>query len=190
MLKPNRITRTLIGANGERFFDVPGLIYPKEVLHNPPRLEKGTGISDEVPPWGISTIDAAKLLKCRDSSARALLKKHGITHVKVKQKGKVLALYWDKNEISILMMKRKKELNSVPENYIDTEEACRYLNISYATLNRYINMGMLPVMRVRYRCAKGVRKKCFYLRSGVRRLRYHLQALKRKNPNTEPDEII
>ena len=87
-------------------------------------------------------------------------------------------------------MKRKKEINSVPENYIDTEEACRYLNISYATLNRYINMGMLPVMRVRYRCAKGVRKKCFYLRSGVRRLRYHLQALKRKNPNTEPDEII
>ena len=179
MTKPNRMKRTLIGAHGERFYDIPGLIYPEEVLlDNKEKVEKDADVCDEVPPWGIHTKDAAKLLKCKDASARALLHKQGITHLKVRTPRGYITLYWHKNEIARWMQTRKKELKQIPKEFISTDVACQYLNVSTSTLHRYIQQFRLPVIHVRHRCSKGVRVKCFFLKSGLRRLHYHLQAIK------------
>ena len=179
MIRPNTIPRTLIGGNGERFYDIPGLVYPKEVLYPQP-IEKDDELSYEVPPWGISTDEAAAMLNCLNSSARVLMRKHGITRVMVRRRMRPPISYWHKGEIEALIQRRVKEVNSMPKQYLNTEEACHLLNISHTTLYRFIRYGKIKGMRVRFRSEKGIRLRYFFNRSEVRLLRYHIEALKRK----------
>ena len=180
MIRPNTIPRTLIGSKGERFYDIPGLVYPKEVLYPQPPQQNEAEMINEPPPWGISTKEAAALLNCRNSSARVLLRKHGITRVMVKRRMRPPISYWHKGEIEALMQRRVKEVDSMPTQYLSTDDACRQLNISHTTIYRFIRYGKIKGMRVRFRTEKGIRLRYFFRLSQVRLLKYHVEALKRK----------
>lgn len=179
MIKRNMIPRTLRGANGERFYDIPGLVYPKHVLSPPPPKPK-KNLTHEVPPWGITTPEAAAMLGCRDSSARVLMRRNGITRVEVSRPHRPPISYWHKKELEALIQRRIKEVNSIPPNYISTDDACRMLNVCSTTLTRLAQKGKLQMLRVRFRSDKGVRIKLFFRRSQVRLIRYHMEALRRK----------
>lgn len=174
MVKRNLIPRRLIGAGGIRLFDIQGITYPPELLQG-----KGmVPIRDTVPDWGITTEEAARILNCRRSSARMILNKLEVEKCKVRRKGLVPLLYWHREQVLAISSARPREVYSLPSYYMSAYEVCRTLSVSRSTLCRYVRNGLLIPETVRHRSGRGVRHKQFFLKSEVRRLRYHLNALR------------
>lgn len=176
MVRRNIIPRRLIGARGVRLFDIQGLVYPDEVLHEKPQEE----VLSAPPVWGISTTEAAGILGCCTSSVRSRLSRLGVRKNKVKRAGKPPILYWHRKQVEDIAASRPSEVSCISERFLDAHTVSQMLEISRSTLFRYVRDGILKAYTVRYRSHVGIRLKHFFLRDDVRRLRYHLNALHRK----------
>lgn len=181
MVRPNFIPRTLRGVGGVKLFDLPGVIYPKEVLRAKPGMNRKSGKPySEPPPWGISTREASVILCCTPAAARLSLHKHRVTYRLVSQPGHPLSLYWKKDQVLQLAQSRLPLVREQPPKLISSEEALRLLGVGRSSLHRYTIRGRLHVTQVRFMSPRGTRKRAYFQRAEVVRLAHHLRALRRQ----------
>ena len=115
----------IIGAGGIRLLNIKGLIYPPEALHDAPKEE----IHTSPPVWGISTPEAAALLRCTPASARILLHKKDVDFCKVHRYGKAPLLYWRRSQVQHIATHRHTSMKHKPKSFITAEEAHSLLNV-------------------------------------------------------------
>lgn len=177
MVRPNYIPRTLRGVGGIRLFDIPGVIYPEEILRPAKGLSEKTGQAFTTPPpWGICTHEAARMLGCSSTAARIFLHKQDIPFQIVAAKGKTQCIYWSKQEVQNLCDKRLPIVKCQPAKTLSAAEARALLKIGRSTLYRYVQKRMLREVQVRMITEKGTRKMSFYLKAEVKKLAAKLNA--------------
>ena len=173
----------IIGAGGIRLLNIKGLIYPPEALYDAPKEE----IYTSPPVWGISTPEAAALLRCTPASARILLHKKDVDFCKVHRYGKAPLLYWRRSQVQHIATHRHTSMKHKPKSFITAEEAHSLLNVSRSTLSRYVKNGTITPFKVLMKDAKGTRLQHLFLKSEVRRLSYFLTAIRRRGGDDEQD---
>ncbi len=181
MVKPNFIPRTLRGVGGVKLFDLPGVIYPQEVLRVKPGMNRKNGKPyTEPPPWGISTREASVILGCTPAAARLSLHKHHVTYRLVSQPGHPMSLYWKKDQVLKLAQSRLPLIRQQPPKLITSAEALHILGVGRSSLHRYAMRGRLHVTQVRFMSSRGARRRTYFQRAEVVRLAHHLRALRKQ----------
>lgn len=171
MIGPQFLPRTLRGVGGARLIDMPGVIYPEDMLHGPRGSDTMSGRAHSVPPeWGISTRQAADMLGVSVRTVRALLNRHKARYCLVSQPKGSACMYWEKKVISRLLANRAPLVQKIPEKLCSAKEACCLLEIARSSLFRYVKQGVLREYKIRHASDTGVRQQAYYLRADVRRL--------------------
>lgn len=180
MVRPNYIPRTLKGVGGVRLFNIPGVIYPEEILKTGKGLNPKTGQAFKTPPpWGISTHKAAKMLNCTPAGARLWLHKHNVRFQIVAAEGKPPGIYWSKKQVQAFCDKRLPLVKCQPKKTISAQQATSILKISRSSLYRYVHKNRLREVQVRMVTDKGTRKMAFYVKAEVKKLAAWLHAVRR-----------
>lgn len=181
MVKPNFIPRTLIGVGGVRLFDIPGVIYPEEML----KVQRGVKKKDgkpfrSAPKWGISTKEAAVMLGCSPSAARLCLHKHKVLYRVVSDEFS-RRIYWHRPQVEKIANARLPEMRGENRKLITSQEAVKLLGVSRSSLQRYIQRGKLKAINVRYVVpgGGGSRRRTYVERASVLKLSYKLAAMRR-----------
>ncbi|MCQ2365016.1 MAG: hypothetical protein MJ051_05635 [Akkermansia sp.] len=179
MVKPNFIPRTLIGVGGVRLFDLPGVVYPKEMLRPARGMNRGNGKPyNKIPEWGIDTAEAAGLLRSSRSSARAVLHRHKVAYRLVSVQGGPPRLYWRRSQVEALAARRVPMVKGCPKRMVDSVTAREMLGIGRSTLYRYVQKKLLHERQVRLVTPKGTRLKAYYLRAEVAKLAARMRAIR------------
>lgn len=179
MVKPNYIPRTLVGVGGVRLFNIPGVVYPKEMLRPARGMDRGSGKPyDKVPRWGIDTATAAGLLHSSRSSARAVLHRHKVGYRLVAVSGGPPRLYWRRSQVEALAARRGPLVKQCPARMVDSVTARAMLGVGRSTLYRYVHRRLLHEKQVRLVTARGTRVKAYYLRSEVAKLAARMRAIR------------
>lgn len=179
MVTPGFLPRTLRGVGGVRLINMPGVIYPEEVLHGPRGAVTGSGKAhDKIPRWGVTSRQAAEMLGVTVRSARAILSRSNSKCQLVALPGEVACMYWDRRAVARLVAKRLPLVRKVPEKLCPAREACYILLISRSTLYRYVRRGLLKEYRMRHATETGVRVVTYYLRADVRKLSARKNAIR------------
>lgn len=181
MVRPNYIPRTLRGVGGVRLFNIPGVIYPKEILTTKPGFNRKDGRPYRyVPGWGLTSREAAAILGSTPSASRTWLHRRKVPFRIVGEEGQSLRMYWRKDRVLALARERRPIAQKCPESLISTEEACSILSVGRSTLMRYEQKGRLRVRRMRAPSNKGLRLHSFYERTEVEQLAKHLATTRAK----------
>lgn len=179
MVRPNYIPRTLKGVGGIRLYNIPGVIYPEEILKPGKGLSKETGHAFKTPPaWGICTHEAASMLNCTPTAVRQALHKRNIRFQIVAENGKPPCIYWSKKQVQAICDKRLPVVTRQPAKMISATEARAILKVGRSTLYRYVHRKLLREIQVRMMTAKGTRKMSFYLKAEVKKLNAKLNAIR------------
>lgn len=179
MVKPNYIPRTLVGVGGVRLFDIPGVVYPKEMLRPARGMNRGNGKPyDKVPSWGIDTATAAGMLHSSRSSARAVLHRHKVSYRLVAVEGGPPRLYWRRSQVEALAARRGPLVKQCPARMVDSATARAMLGVGRSTLYRYVHRRLLHEKQVRLVTARGTRVKAYYLRAEVAKLAARMRAIR------------
>jgi len=181
MTIPNFMPLTLKGVGGKRYLKMPGVIYPDQVLkvmpgHNP---EDGKPYK-AVPAWGIGSQEAANMLGCTVSAARAMMHQAKVPFRVVLDGKSPKRVYWHRDAVARFADERKPAVESVSPSLIDTVQAMKILGRGRSTLNRFSAMGRLHPVQVRRVSDSGTRLRNYYLRSEVVKLRHYLRAMEEK----------
>lgn len=179
-VKPNFIPRTLIGAGGVRLIDLPGVVYPKEMLQNGRAQRRGTRANayDRIPSWGISTPEAAQLLHCSCPSARMLLHRRRVHSRLVETRRGVQTLYWRREVVEQIAAQRAQIATKAPARMVDAEQAVNMLEVGRSTLYRYVKKHLLHEKKLRILTDRGTRLKTFYPRAEVAKLAAQMRAIR------------
>ena len=182
MVKPHFIPRTLRGVGGVRLFDIPGVVYPKEMLITKVGLNHKSGRPYKEAPvgWGIPTSEAARILHCTPSSARTWLHRRKVPFRIVGEAGQALRLFWSRSRVLALAETRLPVLQSRPESLINSTEAQRLLGVGRSTLYRYELRGRLSVIKMRQPSPRGLRPCSYYKRAEVKRLAQYMSSVRAK----------
>lgn len=182
MVKPHFIPRTLKGVGGVRLFDLPGVVYPKEMLITKVGLNHKNGRPYKAAPvnWGITTNEAAAILGCTASSARTWLHRRKVPFRIVGEEGQALRFFWRKERVEALAKERLPVLRKRSQSLISSSEALCILGIGRSTLYRYERQGKLSVTKVRKPSPRGLRSCSYYNRAEVERLAEYLSSLREK----------
>lgn len=182
MVRPHFIPRTLRGVGGVRLFDIPGVVYPKEMLVTKTGLNQKSGRPYREAPrnWGIPTSEAARILGCSPSAARAWLHRRKVSFRIVGEEGQALRLYWHKARVEALAKKRLPVLRKKTDELVTSAEALRMLGVGRSTLYRYELRGLLSVTKVRKPSPRGLRTCSYYKRSELERMAKYLSSLREK----------
>lgn len=181
MVRPNFIPRTLRGVGGVRLFDIPGVIYPKEMLIPKVGYNRKNGLPyREIPGWGLSTREAADLLGCTPASARTWLHRRKVPYRLVSDDGLNTRIFWRKDKVLALAKARLPIYHHCPPSLISSAEALKILGIGRSTLHRYQERGLLSATLVRSPSNKGLRKCCYFRRAEVENLAHLVTELRSK----------
>ncbi len=177
-VQSNGLPRTLRGVGGVRLIDMPGVVYPPEMLRVRPGCDKASGKPATEPPvWGISSRVAAKMLRCSESAARIALHKNNVRYREVREPGKNTCLYWDKQRVEKLASARLPIAEEQPEKMVDSETAAKLLGVGRSSLYRYSNRKWLHPVRMRLKTEAGLRIHVYYRKAEVIKLKLRLNAL-------------
>ena len=81
------LPRTLIGVNGVRLINIPGVYYPPHMLTEKTQRERHLPVILSKPPaWAISSRQAAEIPGCKQSSTRELLHRERVRFCRVAEK--------------------------------------------------------------------------------------------------------
>lgn len=185
-----RIPRELVGAGGLRYINMPGVIYPEAVLRGPgkPGSTRSNPLR-EVPPGYVSSAEAAKRLEVSERSARAMLSRRKVPRVMVREPGKTVRAYWDECALEVLITERAPLVQSMPDKFCNSYEACCLLSVARSSLTRYVKSGLLREVRVRMSSKSGVRIESYFVRTAVRRLAAHRELLHRRLERTRRSRL-
>ncbi len=181
MVRPNFIPRTLIGVGGVRLFNIPGVIYPEEMLKRHAGVKKKDGKPfHSVPSWGITTKEAARILGCSPSAARVTLHKNKV-HYRIVSSEQSRRLYWRKSQVEKIRNDRLPEMREENHKLVNSQEAVKILGVARSSLQRYVQRGKLRAINVRYVIPNGggARHRTYYERAAVLKLAYRLEAMRR-----------
>ena len=177
-MKRPHLPRTLLGAGGVRLIDMPGVIYPASVLHDPPA--PGTHRTNPLPSPPadyISTRQVADTLSISPRSARAMLTRRKTPRVVVRAPGQsVTSHYWSRKALQDIINERNPLVTSLPERLCCSTEACHILMVSRSTLHRYVQRGLLVEHHVRHASATGIHHETLYRRGQVHALADQIRA--------------
>lgn len=186
---PRAIQRKLVGIRGYRFFNIPGVIYPEEVLRPKPGYSVRTGKPyASAPSWGISTADAAVLLHCTASAARAYLHKSNIRFRRVQTPGKSCKIYWCRSQVMQLVANNAPIIQTQEEGMISSTEAMRALGVSRTTLMRYGKRGLLSITAMRRYSRCGLRLNHYFRVEEIERLKKAREEWQKRGNCTLPLE--
>ncbi len=181
MVRPNFIPRTLKGVGGKRYLDIPGVIYPEKILRIRPGYNPKDGKPyQEAPEWGISSREAAAILKCTSSAARAMLHQSKVPFRVVMDGKSPKKLYWNREAVLRVAGKRKPMVTKVSPRLVDSREALAILGRGRTALHRFTESGKLHPLQVRSSSESGVRLRNYYLRAEVVKLKHYLRAMEVK----------
>ncbi len=189
MNSPFKLPRTLKGADGLRYINMPGVTYPDSVLKGPG--EPGSSRTNPLrePPEGyVSSDTAARRLEIAVRSARALLTRHKVHRVIVHEPGKHACAYWCEKGLNEVISQRAPVVPCPRGKYCSALEACLILSVARSSLSRYAQRGLLDEYRVRLAGASGTHCETFFIRKSVRHLankifttRARMEEQRRKN---------
>lgn len=186
MIKPNFIPRTLRGVGGVRLYDIPGVIYPKEVLQAARGTEQTSGKPyTTVPAWGITTREAARLLSCTPAAARMAMQRRKVRYRLVMEPGNVPRLYWNRKQIERMAEARLPIVTRLPAKMVTAEQALAILHVCRSSLHRYARKERIREYRVRLMTPGGTRKVCYYLKADVKKLAARLNAIRAHEAEVE-----
>lgn len=171
MKAPFQLPRTLKGADGLRYINLPGVTYPDSVLHG--AGQPGSSRSNplrSVPEGYVSSETAAERLKIAVRSARALLSRHKVHRLIVHEPGKCACAYWNEEGLADVLSRRAPAVTEVPIKFCSSTEACFILSVARSSLYRYVQQGLLTEHRVRMTSKTGTRCETYFLRKSVRHL--------------------
>lgn len=176
-----KLPREHADARALRYLNYPGVYYPEAVLRGPgiPGSTRSNPLR-EVPKGYVSTAVAAQMLEVSERSARALLSRHKVTRVMVREPGKGVRAYWDECELQGVMAERLPLVESMTDNFCNSYEACCLLSVARSTLSRYVKNGLLRESRVRMASESGVRVESYFVRTAVRRLAMRRELILRR----------
>ena len=175
------IPRTLVGLGGARLYDMPGVVYPAGVLHARKGYERGSGTAyREVPEWGISTQQAARVLGCSDAAARRYLHRHKVPFRVVAAAGRPCINYWRRSCVLALVKDRGEIVKRCPARMVDAEQAMKLLGVGRSTLQRYVQAGRLRQVKLRLLTGQGLKNRAYFLRSHVLVLAARIRAVRAK----------
>lgn len=175
------LQRTLIGVGGVRLIEMDGVNYPERMLRARPGYERKSGEAyREVPAWGISTRQAARLLGCSDAAARDYLHRHRVRFRVVAVPGRPYCNYWERTAVQALVKERGQIVKREPERLMGMEEALAVLGVGRSTLQRYVQSGMLRQVKLRLLTGRGLRERAYFLPGRVRALAGRLRALRQR----------
>ncbi|MFI3243672.1 MAG: helix-turn-helix domain-containing protein [Akkermansia sp.] len=191
MVQPNLIKRKLTGIGGNRYFDIPGVVYPDEVLKVKPGHCPKDGLPYTTPPkWGITTEEAAKILHCSASAARIMLRRKKVCFQLVRCATSPPVIYWKKSKVeSIAAAKLPLVDEASIANLLTTEEAAKLLRVGRSTIQRAIHDKSLSPIHVRIPSPQGPRKRTFLRRDELKKWCMHLRA-NRQRALEESQEIV
>lgn len=168
---PRAMQRKLVGIKGYRYFNIPGVTYPEEVLHPKPGYSERTGKPyASAPSWGISSADAAILLHCTASATRAYLHKSNIRFRLVQTQGKSCKIYWCRSQVMQLVANNAPIIQTPEEGMMSSAEAMRVLGVSRTTLMRYGKRGLLSITAMRRYTRCGLRLNHYFRAEEIERL--------------------
>ena len=190
-MKPLRLPRTLLGAGGIRFINLPGVTYPDAVLNGGPEPGSSSAHPLPAPPPGcVSSAEAAAILGVAPRSARAMLTRRKARRFMVRQPGsRSVCAYWLIKDVVQARDTRAPFVEKVPEKLCGSLEACCILLVARSSLYRYVKQGLLHERRVRRRNATGTRIESYFLRSEVRRLAAQRHAALRRLEQTRHEHL-
>lgn len=191
MVQPNLIKRKLTGVGGTRFFDIPGVVYPDEVLKVKPGHCPKDGLPyPTAPKWGITTEQAAKLLDCSPSAARIMLRRKKVSFQLVRCTTSPPVIYWKKSRVERIAAEKLPLVSEESiAHLLTTEEAAELLHVGRSTIQRAIRDGVLTPVHVRIQSPQGPRKRSFLRRGELKKWSLHLRA-KRLRELEENQDII
>lgn len=164
-----RSARTLEGVGGAKLWNIPGVVYPDEMLAHPHKRHRVTLVS--APPKNyISSAAAAAMLGNSRSACRAYLHKHRVRSVMVAQRGGAAVNYYPLRSVQRLAESRPPIVTEPPAGCIDSAATRALLQVGRSTLFRYIQRGRLEEIKVRYRAKGCTREKEFYPLEQVQKL--------------------
>lgn len=179
MVRLQRLRRTLRGAGGVRLYDIPGVIYPPEMLEEPSKTPPGQDkLQTQAPPWGVSTQEAAQMLGLSLSGTRSLLQRKRVRYMAVGTQLQNARLYWHREEVARLCTRAMPRVHSRPEHTYSAAEVCQVLQIGRSSLYRYVRRYKLKEIRVKLLTQGHLRRKYFYLQSEIRQLAARIRAAK------------
>ena len=179
MIAPNFLPRTLRGVGGVRLYNIPGVVYPKEMLEAPKeRRQKSGKPYTTVPAWGITTRAAAQMLDCTLAAARLTMQRHKVTYRLVEEPRNVPRLYWNRAQVEKIVESRLPLVKKIPAKMMSSEEAVRLLGVCRSSLYRYARKGRIREYQVRLMTDAGTRKVSLFLKADVRRLAANLNAIR------------
>lgn len=178
MVKPNLVKRKLTGIGGKHYFDIPGVIYPDEVLKVKAGHCPKDGQPYATPPiWGITTDEAAQILGCSSSAARIMLRRKKVFYHLVRSTISPPIIYWKRDRVEKIAQAKLPLVT--PEKIaklLSTQEAADYLSVGRSTVQRAMKAGILTPIHVRISSPQGPRKRCFLRRDEVKKWGMHLRA--------------
>ncbi len=191
MVQPNVIKRKLTGVGGNRFFDIPGVVYPDEVLKVKPGHCPKDGLPYKTPPkWGITTEQAGKLLGCSPSAARIMLRRKKVIFQLVSCATSPPVTYWKKSRVERIAAEKLPLVSEESiAHLLTTEEAAELLHVGRSTIQRALRNKILTPVHVRVNSPQGPRKRSFLRRGELKKWGMHLQA-KRLRELEKSQEII
>lgn len=179
MIRPNFIPRTLRGVGGVRLYDIPGVIYPKEMLQTAKGRKQNNGKPyTKAPAWGITTKEAAQRLSCTPAAARMAMQRHKVRSRMVQEPGNVPRLYWNRQDVERVADKRLPIVKRIPAKMLTAEQSCALLHLCRSSLLRYARKGRIREYGVRLMTKSGTRKMCLYLKADVKKLAARLNAIR------------
>ncbi len=178
MVRPNFIPRTLKGLGGKRYIDIPGVSYPDELFIAKEGHCPLTGrFYEEKQQDGLSTREAAHILRSSLSSARAILHKYKIGYRIVCKDGRPPIIYWNGEEVEDLAEKKPQCISPDESPHLmGIVEAANYIGVGRSTIQRAIAKGKLGRVYARVASEKGTRVRCFLRRSEVVKMRQERRA--------------
>lgn len=162
-------------------FDIPGVVYPKEVLIPKAGMNRKSGRPYRITPgWGVTSREAASILGCTPSSARTWLHRRKVPFRLASDDGQIIRLFWRRDRVVALAESRLPIVQKCPPSLISAVDALRILHIGRSSLHRYQERGRLSVTQVRSPSHKGLRKCNYFIRSEIEDLAKQLSIMRRK----------
>ncbi len=160
--------KSLISVNGKPLISHPGLVFPKHVVQLRKGFRPETGKAyTQIPKGGITTREVANLMGCSLSGARQYLHRHKTRFALIRRKDGSLESFWDKKAVLGLLQSRNPTVLHAPRDYYSTSETISILGMARSALYRLSRKGLLVEKKVRIRSTRGMRIKCYYLKSSV-----------------------
>ena len=175
-VQANSLMRTRRGLGGMKFFNVPGVYYPQEVIKPARGMNRETGLPFRKPPANtIGTPQAAAWFGISQSSVRLLLHRHKVRFYYVRGRACPRFVYWNRAQVQRLLDSQPGKSCKQPRGMLTLQQAMAELPCTRSTLQRHTAKGRVRTAVRRVATARGLRRVYYYHAGDVKKLCAYLR---------------